>query len=116
MTTTRQEFKDLASELINDEFADFRRSLVITEGGVYDPATETIAGATTTSYQAIRQKLSYAEYQLQDIQVTDFAAVYASTAKPSVSATAVFDGKPCQIVSASFDAADAAVRLILRGL
>ncbi len=116
MTTTRQEFKDLANGLINDEFADFRRSLVITEGGTYDPATETITGATTTNHQAIRQRLSYSEYQLQDIQVTDFAAVYTSTAKPSVSATAFFDGKQCQIISASFDAADAAVRLILRGL
>lgn len=116
MTTTRQEFKDLANELVNDEFADFRRLLTITEGGAYDPVSETTTGATTSSYQAIRQKLSYKEYQLQSIQVTDFAAVYTSTVKPSVSATAIYDGIPCQIVSSAFDGADATVRLILRAL
>lgn len=116
MTTTRQEFKDLADELVNDEFADFRRLLTITGGGTYDPITETTTGATTSSYQAIRQKLSYREYQLQAIQVTDFAVVYTSTVKPSVSATAVYDGIPCQIVSSDFDGADATVRLILRAL
>lgn len=114
MTTTRQEFKDLANELVNDEFADFRRLLTITEGGAYDPVTETTTGATTASHQAIRQKLSYREYQLQAIQVTDFAVVYTSTVKPSVSATAVYDGVPCQIISSDFDGADAIVRLILR--
>lgn len=116
MTTTRQEFKDLANELVNDEFADFRRLLTITEGGTYDPTTETTTGATETSYQAIRQKLSYREYQLQSIQVTDFAVVYTSTVKPPVSATAEYDGVPCQIVSSDFDGADATVRLILRAL
>ena len=116
MTTTRQEFKDLANELVNDEFADFRRLLTITEGGTYDPITETATGATETSYQAIRQKLTYKEYQLQAIQVTDFAVVYTSAVKPSVSATAVYDGVPCQIIIADFDGADATVRLILRAL
>ena len=116
MTTTRQEFKDLAGELINDEFADFRRTLTITEGGTYDPTTETVTGATTTSHQAIRQKLTYTEFQRQDIQVTDFAVVYTSQNKPTVSATAVYDGMPCQIISADFDGADATVRLILRAL
>ena len=100
MTTTRQEFKDLANELVNDEFADFRRTLTITEGGSYDPTTETVTGATTASCQAI--------------QVTDFAVVYTSTVKPSVSATCVYDGSPCHIVSSTFDGADAAVRLVLR--
>ena len=116
MTTTRQEFKDLANELINDEFADFRRTLTITEGGSYDPTTETVTGATTASYQAIRQKLTFKEYQLQAIQVTDFAVVYTSTVKPLVSATCVYDGSPCHIVSSTFDGADAAVRLILRAI
>lgn len=114
MTTTRQEFKDLANELINDEFSDFLRDLVITEGGTYDPKTEAVTGATTASYQAIRQKLNYQEYQRQDIQVTDFAVVYTSTVKPSVSAKCVYDSEPCQIISAAFDGADATVRLILR--
>lgn len=116
MTTTRQEFKDLANELVNDEFADFRRLLTITEGGTYDPVSETTTGATETSYQAIRQKLTYKEYQLQAIQITDFAVIYTSAVKPSVSATAIYDGAPCQIVSSSFDGADATVRLILRAL
>lgn len=117
MATTKAEFQDLAAELIDDEFADFRRPLVIVTDGVYDPITETFAPGSSATYQAIRQKLTYTEYQRSDIQVTDFAVVYtASGAAPMVSQTVTYDGKACQIVDVQQDAADAAIKLILRAL
>lgn len=117
MPTTKAEFQDLAAELIDDEFADFRRPLVIATDGVYDPNTETFAAGSSATYQAIRQRLTYQEYQRQDIQVTDFAVVYTRTAgAPTVEQQVTYDGVQCQIIDVMQDAADAAIRLILRAL
>lgn len=117
MATTKAEFQDLAAELIDGEFADFRRPLVITQPGVFDPDTETFTGGASVTVQAIRQKLTYTEYQRQDIQVTDFAAVYTATGTaPAVNQQVTYDGKACQVVDVMQDAADAAIKLILRAL
>ena len=117
MPTFKSEFQDLAAELIDDEFADFRRPLVITQPGVFNPVTETFADGETTTYQAIRQKLTYTEYQRQDIQVTDFAVVYTRIAEaPSIGQQVAYDGVQCQIIDVMQDAADAAIKLILRAL
>lgn len=117
MATTKAEFQDLASELIDGEFADFRRPLVITQPGVFDPTTETFTGGQSQTVQAIRQKLTYTEYQRQDIQITDFAVVYTRTGNaPSINQRVTYDGKPCQVIDVQQDAADAAIKLILRAL
>lgn len=117
MATTKAEFQDLAAELIDDEFADFRRPLVITQPGVFNPVTETFSAGATATYQAIRQKLTYTEYQRQDIQVTDFAVVYTRTAAaPNIGQKVTYDGVQCQIIDAMQDAANAAIKLILRAL
>ena len=117
MATLPVEFQSLASELIDDEFAAFRRPLVITQHGAFDPNTETFLQGASTTFQAIRQKLTYAEFQRQDIQVTDFAVVYTRTATPpSIAQQVTYDGKQCQIIDVMQDAADAAVKLILRAL
>lgn len=117
MPTFKSEFQDLAAELIDDEFADFRRPLVIAQPGVFDPATETFADGATATYQAIRQKLTYTEYQRQDIQVTDFAVVYTRTsAAPNIGQQVTYDSVQCQIIDVMQDAADAAIKLILRAL
>lgn len=117
MATFPSEFQDLASELIDDEFAAFGRALIITQPGVLDPVTETFAAGATKTYQAIRQKLTYTEYQRQDIQVTDFAVVYTRTAAaPNIGQTVTYDGVQCQIIDVMQDAADAAIKLILRAL
>lgn len=117
MPTTKAEFQDLAVELIDDEFAAFRRPLVITQPGVFDPNTETFADGASTTYQAIRQKLTYTEYQRQDVQVTDFAVVYTRTAAaPNIGQQVTYDSVQCQIIDVIQDAADAAIKLILRAL
>ena len=117
MATTKAEFQDLAAELIDGEFADFRRAIVITQLGVFDPITETFTGGASVTVQAIRQQLKFTEYQRQDIQVTDFAVVYTATgAAPSVNQQVTYDGKACQVIDVMQDAADAAIKLILRAL
>lgn len=117
MPTTKAEFQDLAAELIDDEFTDFRRPLVITQPGVFNPVTETFSAGATATYQAIRQKLTYTEYQRQDIQVTDFTVVYTRTAAaPNIGQQVTYDGAQCQIIDVMQDAADAAIKLILRAL
>lgn len=115
MATTKVEFVDLGDELINSEFADFRRPLVITFPGPYDPTTREFGAGTTETHQAIPTKLSFTEYQRQDIQVTDFACVYIKSGTvPSVANKCTYSGKSCQIVDVQQDAADATIKLILR--
>jgi len=90
MATTKAEFQALATELIDDEFEDFRRALVftITTSGTYDPDTETTTGGTTTTYtyQAIPQPIDIKEWQNTDIAITDVMVVYtrSDAFKPSV--------------------------------
>lgn len=122
MATTKQEFKDLAAELIDDEFAEFRRSLVFTvvTGGLYDPVTETESGATTTTYtyEAIPKPVDIKEWQGTDIQLTDIECVYTriDSFEPKVSDTCVYDSKEMQVKAVMLDAADATVKLVMRAL
>jgi hypothetical protein len=116
MATTKDEFKDLADELINDEFADFRQSLVITSGGNYDPLTETVTGATSHTYQAIKFSVNLADWQGTDVQQSDTGAVYtrAESFVPSVGDYCTLGGLAMSIVAIKLDAADATVKLVLR--
>lgn len=57
MATTKAEFQSLATELIDDEFADFKRSIVVTRAGAWDPNTETSAAGLTFTTGAIRTAL-----------------------------------------------------------
>lgn len=122
MATTKQEFKDLAAELIDDEFADFRRTLVftVTTGGTYDPVTETETGSTTTiyTYEAIPKPVDIKEWQGTDIQITDIGCAYTriDSYEPKVSDTCVYDGKDMQVKAVMLDAADATVKLVMRAL
>jgi hypothetical protein len=122
MATFKSEFQDLAAELIDEEFADFRRALTFTiiTGGTLNPSTGAVTGGTTTvySYQAIPQPLDIKEFQGTDVAVTDTLIVYTRTDafKPSVDARCVYDGRNMQVIQAMYDAADATVKLVLRGL
>ncbi len=53
MATSKSEFVDLANELINDEFADFRNPLLITKDGKYNPSTDTEEAGESYPMQAI---------------------------------------------------------------
>lgn len=122
MATLPAEFQQLAAELIDDEFAAFRKPLVFTviTAGTYDPVTETTTGGTTTTYtyQAIPGVVDLREWQGTDVQITDRMATYTriDAFKPSVADRCTFDGVPMQVVQAMYDAAGAAVKLVLRAL
>jgi hypothetical protein len=122
MALTKSKFQSLAAKLINNTFGDFRRALTftITTGGTLNPTTGAVTGGTTTvySYQAISQQLDIKEFQGTDVAVTDTLIVYTRTDefKPSVDARCVFDGRNMQVIQAMYDAADATVKLVLRGL
>jgi len=116
MATTKAEFKDLADELINDEFADFRQALVITSGGTYSPVTESYTGATQRTYQAIKFDVEIVDWQGTDAQQSDTGAVYTrvDTFAPTVGDYCTLGGVAVSIIAIKLDAADAAVRLVLR--
>ena len=122
MAITKAEFQTIAAELIDDEFADFRRSLsfTVTTAGTYDPVTETTTGGTTTvySYQAIPQPIDVKEWQGTDIQITDIKLVYTriDSFMPSVSDKCTYDGAQYQVMASMFDAADATVKIVVRAL
>lgn len=122
MATIPPEFQQLAAELIDDEFAAFRKPLVftVTTAGTYDPVTDTTPGGTTTTYtyQAIPGVIDLREWQGVDVQITDRMATYTriDVFKPSVGSRCTFDGVPMQVVQAMYDAAGAAVKIVLRGL
>jgi len=116
MATTKQEFKDLAGDLINDEFADFRQALVITSGGTYNPVTESYTGATQRTYQAIKFAVDMIDWQGTDAQQSDTGAVYTriDTFVPTVGDYCSLGGAAMSIIAIKLDAADAAARLVLR--
>lgn len=116
MATTKSEFQDLASELIDSEFADFRQSLVITSGGTYNPVAESVTGATNRTYQAIKFAVDMVDWQGTDAQQSDTGAVYTriDSFTPSVGDYCTLGGVDMSIVAIKLDAAYATVRLVLR--
>lgn len=116
MSTLKSEFTALASELIDDEFEDFRRTLIINDAPTYDPISETQIAGSQMTVQAIRRKLSYQETQMNDIQMTDFAATYTAGTPPKIGQTGTYDSVAVRVVNVQQDAADAAIQVILRKL
>jgi len=126
MATHPSEFQDLADELINDEFSEFRKTLTLTYGGTYNPATETTTGQTVVTYKAISSPVDFKEYQSLGFEISDKIAIYARTtdALPPIGAKAVLDGQPMRVIGVSADDASAegdarkgaAVKLFLRAI
>ena len=122
MATFKSEFQDLAAELIDDEFADFRRPLVftVTTAGTFNPVTGQTTGGTvnTYSYQAIPSAMDIEQWQGFDVAVTDVPVTYRriGSFQPSVEQQCVFAGKDFQVIAALYDAAEATVKLVLRAL
>jgi hypothetical protein len=121
---TPEQVRNKISAAINGKLgaAGWLRPLTfaIATGGTLNPVTGQVTGGTTTvySYQAIPQPLDIKEFQGTDVAVTDTLIVYTRTDafKPSVDARCVFDGRNMQVMQAMYDAADATVKLVLRGL
>lgn len=118
MPTLKSEFQELAVELINDEFADFKRDFSIKKNVGYDPISDTettfIAntGATPIDIKTAEQVFSnvtaediYLVILNDSIVPNDFNASYYCE----------YDGLEYQIVDVQADPADAAyfIRIVI---
>ena len=124
MATLPGEFKDLADELINSEFAAFKRLFTCTRAGAYDSVTETYLAGQSFIVGGIPSALSDRQFQNQLIRVGDFNLVLNPRAatlsgvyfEPVIGDQCSFDSKSIQIVAKGTDSADAAVKLVCRYL
>ena len=112
MATTKQEFIDLAFELINDEFADFKVSLTLAKDGNYNPSTGAIDGGANYNLEAIPLDIQSAEQIFTNVTNDNvFAVVYKGSTAPSnldASYSAVLDGVTMTIQEVENDSAGAA--------
>lgn len=118
MPTFKNEFQDLASELINDEFADFQRPFVIKKDIGYNPITDTeIKFSVETG--AIPIDLRTAEQVFSNVTATDIYLVILNDAPvPSdfgASFHCEYDGVEYEISEVEPDPANAAyfVRIVI---
>lgn len=112
MPTFKSEFVELADELINDEFADFRKSLVISKGGKYDPITDTEAAGVSYSMLAIPLDIKSASEIFDNVTNSSlYIVAYKGEANPQeldASFACVYDSKKMTINAVENDPAGAA--------
>lgn len=120
MATFPEEFIDLADELINDEFAAFKRPIKFSLVGSYNPVTGVTTEPTVDDVNGIR--LEYRADQIDDnrIQANDYMLVIKATEfsnlTPAVTGVKVeLDGRTINLVHAAIDAANAVWTLQVRG-
>ena len=112
MSTFRSEFIELANELINDEFADFRVSMTISKDGEYNPITQTESGGESYSMLAIPIDLKSASEIFENVTNSSlYVVAYKGATSPQAldaSYACVYDGKAMTIQAVENDAAGAA--------
>lgn len=119
MPTTKQEFKDVASELFA-EFSDFAPLRTFKRVGSYDPLTGTVS-SVMESIPAIREDYRDTQFNGLSVMVGDFKLLAQASSFNTLSprtdgVTVDVDGVECQIVSAEKDAADAVWTIQVRAL
>lgn len=122
MATLPSEFQGLADELIDDEFAAFKKPFAATRPGAFNPVTETYAAGQSFTIGAIPSALEDKQFQNQLIQVGDFNLVLnprttptsGAYFEPRINDQCTFDGKSVQIIAKATDSASAAVKLVCR--
>ena len=111
MATTKQEFVDLANELINDEFADFKRPLIISKNGSYNPVTDVEEAGVVFNLEAIPIDIKSASEVFANVTNESlFLVAYKGPTDPQAldaSFKAVYDGKAMTINAVENDSADA---------
>lgn len=112
MPTFKSEFVELANELINDEFADFRVSMNISKGGKYDPVTKTETGGESYSMLAIPLDIKSASNIFENVTNDNlYIVAYKGATSPTTldsSYTCVYDSKEMSIEAVENDPAGAA--------
>ena len=110
---TRAGFQRLSAKLQNKTFGDFRRDLVLTNAGVYDPITGGVTGGDAQTLKGIRLAYNQSEVDGQNIKQGDFKIILVKQeltidVRPD-STSAVYDGVPIHIMPTKDDPADAAL-------
>lgn len=112
MATFKSEFVDLANELINDEFADFRNPLVISKGGKYNPITDTEEAGVSYDMLAIPLDIKTASEIFENVtNASIYLVAYKGDTDPQeldASYKAVYQGKAMSIEAVENDPANAA--------
>ncbi len=69
---TRVDFQNLAADIINNTFGDFRDDVVLTQLGTFDYDTQTTTGDIVNNTKGIRTEFDKGQVDGQKIQVGDF--------------------------------------------
>lgn len=115
---TRASFQALASNLINNTFADFRDTAVFNLMGDQDYDTQITPILSTTTTKGIRLEYSKTKFEGSSIQEGDYKIVLEQqpidfdVRADNVKMT--FNGKAVSIISVTEDAARAALTLQVR--
>ncbi|MBL4795852.1 MAG: hypothetical protein JKY50_00405 [Oleispira sp.] len=111
MATTKQEFVDLADELINLEFADFRNPLAISKDGSYNPVTDIEEPPVNFNMMAIPLDIKTASEIFDNVtNASIYLVAYKGDTEPQAldaSFTCVYQGKAMSIESVEDDSANA---------
>jgi len=111
MSTLKSEFVDLANELINLEFADFRNPLVVSKDGAYNPVTDIQEARVVFNMMAIPLDIKTASEIFDNVTNSSiYLVAYKGDTVPQVldaSFTATYDGKAMTIESVENDSANA---------
>ena len=112
MATLKSEFIELADELINGEFTDFRVDITISKEGAYNPSTGTTEAGVSYSMQAIPLDIESASQLFANVTNSSlYVVAFKGATNPSSfdsSYTCVYDGDPMSIEAVENDPAGAA--------
>lgn len=112
MPTFKSEFIELAAELINDEFADFKVSFNLSKDGKYNPITDTVEPGESYSLEAIQLDIASAEQIFANVtNESRFIVAYKGATQPQsldASFSATLDGVKMTIQEVENDPAGAA--------
>lgn len=112
MATFKSEFVELANELINDEFADFRVDIAISKDGAYNPSTGATEAGVSYSMQAIPLDIESASQIFANVTNSSlYVVAFKGATSPSeldASYTCVYDGKSMSIEAVENDPSGAA--------
>lgn len=108
---TRVDFQNMAADMINNTFGDFRDDVVLTQLGTFDYDTQTTTGDIVNNTKGIRTEFDKSQIDGQKIQVGDFRIlVLQQSITVDVRADntdMIFNGVPVSIEFVSEDAAQA---------
>ena len=112
MAVLKSKFVSLADRLINTKFADFKRTLVISKDGSYNPVTNVEGPPVVFNMSAIPLDIKSASEIFDNVtNASLFVVAYKGDTAPQAldaSFTCVYDGTTMSIEAVENDAADAA--------